>query len=153
MSGFTSFFQESQLRISYSRICLKRQITKQQALRLGTHFKKMSTKHICLLREKSPNPLKEILANFKAEYSAKITKGKTKMIENRKRNIQVKFRVDEKEYECILKKVQLSGKRNMASYLRYMAITGRIMNIELEDLKITSANVGRITSSLNQIAK
>ncbi len=75
------------------------------------------------------------------------------MIENRKRNIQVKFRVDEKEYECILKKVQLSGKRNMASYLRYMAITGRIMNIELEDLKITSANVGRITSSLNQIAK
>ncbi len=113
----------------------------------------MSTKHLCLLREKSPNPLKEILTNFKAEYSAKITKGKTKMIENRKRNIQVKFRVDEKEYECILKKVQLSGKRNMASYLRYMAITGRIMNIELEDLKITSANVGRITSSLNQIAK
>ena len=72
---------------------------------------------------------------------------------NRKRKIQVNFRVDEKEYESILKKVQLSGKRNMASYLRYMAIAGRIMNIELEDLKITSANVGRITSSLNQIAK
>ena len=32
------------------------------------------------------------------------------MDENRKRNIQVKFRVDEKEYECILKKIQLSGK-------------------------------------------
>ena len=75
------------------------------------------------------------------------------MDENRKRNIQVKFRVDEKEYECILKKVQLSGKRNMASYLRYMAIAGRIMNIELEDLKITAANVGRISSSFNQIAK
>ena len=38
---------------------------------------------------------------------------------NRKRNFQINFRVDEKEYEYILKKVQLSGKRNMASYLRY----------------------------------
>ena len=72
---------------------------------------------------------------------------------NRKRNIQINFRVDEKEYEYILKKVQLSGKRNMASYLRYMAMTGRIMNIQLEDIKNTSANVGRISSSINQIAK
>ena len=113
----------------------------------------MSTKHLCLLREKSPNPLKEILTNFKAESPAKMMKGNKKMDENRKRNIQVKFRVDEKEYECILKKVQLSGKRNMASYLRYMAMTGRIMNIQLEDIKTTSANVGRISSSINQIAK
>ena len=75
------------------------------------------------------------------------------MIENRKRNIQVKFRVDEKEYECIMKKVQLSRKKSMASYLRLMAVTGRIMNIELEDIKILSANVGRISSSINQIAK
>ena len=41
----------------------------------------------------------------------------------------------------------------MASYLRFIAITGRIMNIELEDIKILSANVGRISSSINQIAK
>lgn len=72
---------------------------------------------------------------------------------NRKRNIQINFRVDEQEYDCILKKVQLSGKRSIASYLRYMAIVGRIMNIELEDLKILSANIGRISSSINQIAK
>lgn len=75
------------------------------------------------------------------------------MDENRKRNIQINFRVDEQEYDCILKKVQLSGKRSIASYLRYMAIVGRIMNIELEDIKILSANVGRISSSINQIAK
>lgn len=74
------------------------------------------------------------------------------MNENRKRSIQINFRVDEKEYEYILKKVQLSGKRNMASYLRLMAMTGRIMNIQLEDIKNTSANVGRISSSINQIA-
>ena len=50
---------------------------------------------------------------------------------NRKRNIQVNFRVDEKEYECILKKVQLSGKRNIASYLRY---TGKSDNT-IEELQ------------------
>ena len=105
-----------------------------------------------LVEEKSPNPLNEILANFKAVKPQK-NERKITMIENRKRNIQVNFRVDEKEYECIMKKVQLSRKKSMASYLRFIAITGRIMNIELEDIKILSANVGRISSSINQIAK
>lgn len=75
------------------------------------------------------------------------------MTENRIRNIQVKFRVDEEEYERILKKVQLSGKRNMSSYLRYMSIAGRIINVNLDELKIASTNIGRISANINQIAK
>ena len=75
------------------------------------------------------------------------------MIENRKRKIQINFRVDEKEYECIKKNVRLSRKNSMAYYLRLIAITGRIINIELEDIKILSANIGRISSSINQIVK
>lgn len=75
------------------------------------------------------------------------------MIENRKRKIQIKFRVDEKERECIMKKVQLSRKKSMANYLRFMAITGKIINVELEDIKILSANIGRISSNINQLVK
>lgn len=75
------------------------------------------------------------------------------MEEKRKRNIQVKFRVDKEEYECLLNKVQLSGKRNITTYLRCISLTGRIIIIRLDDIKTTSANIGRITSSINQIAK
>ena len=51
----------------------------------------------------------------------------------------MKFRVDEKEYECILKKVQLSGKRNMASYLRYIAEARGYSVSELEAVRIEKA--------------
>ncbi len=105
-----------------------------------------------LVEGKIPKPLEWNSGEFQSGETAK-NERKIIMIENRKRNIQVKFRVDEKEYECIMKKVQLSRKKSMASYLRFIAITGRIMNIELEDIKILSANVGRISSSINQIAK
>lgn len=75
------------------------------------------------------------------------------MEENRKRNVQINFRVDKEEYDFIVEKAKISGKRNLTQYLRTMAIAGRIINIELDDIKILSANVGRFASSANQIAK
>ena len=75
------------------------------------------------------------------------------MEENRRRNVQINFRVDQEEYDFIVEKAKISGKRNLTQYLRSMAIVGQIINIELDDIKILSANVGRFASSANQIAK
>lgn len=75
------------------------------------------------------------------------------MKENRKRNVQINFRVDQEEYDFIVEKAKISGKRNLTQYLRTMAIAGQIINIELDDIKILSTNIGRFTSSANQIAK
>lgn len=46
---------------------------------------------------------------------------------NRKRPIQVKFFVDEKELELIKQKMALFGTENMSAYLRKMAIDGYII--------------------------
>ena len=75
------------------------------------------------------------------------------MEENRKRNVQINFRVDKKEYDFIVEKAKISGRKNLTQYLRSMAIAGQVINIELDDIKILSANVGRFASSANQIAK
>ncbi len=65
----------------------------------------------------------------------------------------MKFRVDKDEYDFIVEKAKISGKRNLTQYLRAMAIAGQVINIELDDIKILSANVGRFASSANQITK
>ena len=75
------------------------------------------------------------------------------MAENRRKNVQINFRVTKDEYEYILEKVRVSGKKTMTNYLRTVAIAGKIFNVNLEDLKIMSANMGRFASSANQIAK
>lgn len=46
------------------------------------------------------------------------------MEENRKRNVQINFRVDKEEYDFIVEKAKVSGKRNLTQYLRTMAIAG-----------------------------
>lgn len=58
------------------------------------------------------------------------------MEENRKRNVQMKFRVDREEYDFIVEKAKASGKRNLTQYLRSMAIAGQTIHIELDDIKI-----------------
>ena len=45
-------------------------------------------------------------------------------IRNRKRAIQVKFFVDEKEQALIKKKMELAGIENMSVYIRKMVIDG-----------------------------
>lgn len=117
-----------------------------------------------LVEEKiSPNPFKEILTNFRNGLTSEILSAepkngvtnsmKTANSENRTRNVQMKFRVTRDEYDFIMKKVEVSGKKTINNYLRTVAIAGKIFNVNLEDLKIMSANIGRISSSVNQIAK
>ena len=73
-------------------------------------------------------------------------------MENRKRNIQIKFRVTEEERTLIEEKKQVPT-RNMEAYLRKMAIDGYIIQIDHSDIKKMTAELQKIGVNINQIAK
>ena len=72
--------------------------------------------------------------------------------ENRKRNIQIKFWVDEDEYTKITEKVKLS-KMQMGRYMRNAALKKQIIIYDLTSVFELSAQVSRIGNNINQIAK
>ena len=55
---------------------------------------------------------------------------------NRKRPIQVKFFVDEKELNLIKQKMAQMGTENMSAYLRKMAIDGYVVNLDMPEMCI-----------------
>ena len=71
----------------------------------------------------------------------------------RKRTMQIKFRVTEKERALIEKKMTLVPTRNMESYLRKMAIDGYIIQIDHSDIKAMTAEIQKIGVNINQIAR
>lgn len=71
----------------------------------------------------------------------------------RKRTVQIKFRVTEEERTLIEKKMKLIPTRNMAAYLRKMAIDGYIIQIDHTDIKAMTAEIQKIGVNINQIAK
>ncbi|WP_415331619.1 plasmid mobilization protein [Clostridium perfringens] len=72
------------------------------------------------------------------------------MIENRKREKQIKFYVNEKEYEQIKKKVEKS-KLKQQEYLIKSALNKKI--IVVDGLKEILLELSREGNNLNQIAK
>ena len=74
-------------------------------------------------------------------------------MENRERQIQLKFRVTPEERALIEQKMAQLGTRNMAAYLRKMAIDGYVVNLELPELKEMVSLLRRSSNNLNQIAK
>ncbi len=60
-------------------------------------------------------------------------------MDKRKRNIQMKFYVDEKELEQINRRVQLANVTNRGAYLRKMAIDGFVVKVDTFLLVISSA--------------
>ena len=72
----------------------------------------------------------------------------------RTRNIQVIFRVDERERGLIRQKMELMGVRNnREAYLRKMAIDGYAVKLDLPELREAVAMLGRYNGNINQIAK
>ena len=71
----------------------------------------------------------------------------------RKRTVQVKFRVTEEERALIEKKMELIPTRNMAAYLRKIAIDGYIIQINRSDIKAMTAEIQKIGVNVNQIAR
>lgn len=72
---------------------------------------------------------------------------------NRLRPKQIKFFVNDKEYDLIKQKMALFGTENMSAYLRKMAIDGYIINLDMPELRELTTKMKRISNSENQIAK
>ena len=71
----------------------------------------------------------------------------------RKRAVQVKFRVTEEEKALIEEKMKLIPTRNMAAYLRKIAIDGYIIQVDHSDIKAMTAEIQKIGVNINQIAR
>ena len=74
-------------------------------------------------------------------------------MDGRKRTVQLKFRVTEAERDLILEKMKLIPTRNMAAYLRKIAIDGYIIQIDHSDIKAITAEIQKIRVNVNQIAR
>ena len=72
---------------------------------------------------------------------------------NRKRPIQVKFFVDEKEQALIKKKMEQAGIENMSAYIRKMVIDGYVVKLDMPELRELTLRMKSISNSENQIAK
>ncbi len=72
---------------------------------------------------------------------------------NRNRQIQLKFRVTPQERELIEQKMAQLGTKNMAAYLRKIAIDGYIIRLELPELKEMVSLLRRSSNNLNQLTK
>ena len=70
-----------------------------------------------------------------------------------KRTVQVKFRVTEAERDLILEKMKLIPTKNMAAYLRKIAIDGYIVQVDHSDIKAMTAEIQKIGVNINQIAR
>ena len=72
---------------------------------------------------------------------------------NRKRPIQVKFFVDEKELGMIKTKMAQAGIDNMSAYIRKMVIDGYVVKLDMPELRELTLKMKSISNSENQIAK
>jgi hypothetical protein len=72
---------------------------------------------------------------------------------NRKRDIFIRFMVDEQERDMIYKRMEQTGIKNLRAYLLKQAIDGQVIHIELDSVKAMVRLLGNATSNLNQIAK
>lgn len=72
---------------------------------------------------------------------------------NRKRDIFIRFMVDEKERDMIYKRMEQTGIKNLRAYLLKQAIDGEVVHIELDSVKEMVRLLSNATNNLNQIAK
>ena len=73
--------------------------------------------------------------------------------QNLERPIQIIFRVNERERDFINKKMEVAKIKNQSAYIRKMACDGYILNVDFSEFRELFANIGRISGSINQIAK
>ena len=76
---------------------------------------------------------------------------------NRSRSLQVKFWVNEEEYELLQKKMEAAGGVHQGAYIRKMILDGYIVNLDIPELKeiirllsITSNNVNQMARQFNR---
>ena len=74
-------------------------------------------------------------------------------MENRKRNIQIKFRVTQEEKKLIEQKMDQLPTKYIGAYMRKMAIDGYIIYTDLSEFKEFQKELQAIGRNVNQIAK
>ena len=72
---------------------------------------------------------------------------------NRKRNIQLNFRVSPQELEMIQRKMSQLGTKNREAYLRKMTLDGYVVKLELPELKELVSLMRYSSNNLNQLTK
>ena len=81
------------------------------------------------------------------------SKGRSVEMANRKRNIEVRFRVTQDELEMIHKKMAQYGTTNLSAFLRKMSIDGYVVKLELPELKEMVSLLRYSSNNLNQLTK
>ena len=71
----------------------------------------------------------------------------------RKREVQLNFRVSPEELALIEQKMAQLGTKNREAYLRKMAIDGRIILLDMAEIKTLVSLLRRTSANVNQIAK
>lgn len=72
---------------------------------------------------------------------------------NRKRDIQLKFRVTPEERTLIEQNMAKLGTVNMAAYLRKISIDGYVVKLDLAELREMVSLLRRTSNNVNQLAK
>lgn len=72
---------------------------------------------------------------------------------NRKRDIQLKFRVTPEERALIEQNMARLGTVNMAAYLRKISIDGYVVKLDLPELREMVSLLRRTSNNINQLAK
>ena len=72
---------------------------------------------------------------------------------NRNRSRQVKFWVNEEEYELLQKKMEAAGGVNQGAYIRKMILDGYIVNLDIPELKEIIRLLSITSNNVNQIAR
>ena len=79
-------------------------------------------------------------------------KGVLKMA-NRTRTNRNEFHLDDKEQYILDEKFRLSGMKSKSAFLRKLILYGYVYDVDYSFLREYNTELGRISSSLNQIAK
>lgn len=72
---------------------------------------------------------------------------------NRKRDIMIRFRVNEQEQQAIKDKMATLGTSNMGAYLRKMALNGYIVKLDLPQIQEMLSLLRRSSNNLNQLTR
>ena len=72
---------------------------------------------------------------------------------NRKRTNPVQFYLDDEEQYILDEKFKISGMKSKSAFLRKLILYGYVYDVDYSYLRNYNTELGRISSSLNQIAK
>ena len=74
-------------------------------------------------------------------------------MEKRRRRVKLMTRVTEEEYAQIQARMALVGTANLSAFLRKLALDGRIVLLDMDEIKTLVSLMRRTSANVNQIAK